>query len=54
MIFRSKEMNRFEHTSTKVVARPIETPFIAAVVTPSVGHMPSIRVKVGFSVIRPL
>ena len=53
MIFRSREISKLEQISTAVVARPMPMPFMAAVVTPRVGHIPSISTKVGFSVIRP-
>ena len=49
----SSEMTRLEHISTNVVARPMPRPLTAAVVMASVGHMPSTRRKVGFSVTRP-
>ena len=50
---RISEMTRLEHTRTNVVASPMPMPFCTEVVTASVGHMPSTRRKVGFSVIRP-
>ena len=53
MILRSMEIRRLDITSTAVVDRPIPIPLTADVVTASVGHIPSIRTKIGFSVIRP-
>jgi hypothetical protein len=43
----------FDPTSTAVVANPIPTPLIAAVVTASVGQVPSTSLKVGFSFTKP-
>ena len=37
-----------------IVARPMPMPFFAEVVTASVGHIPSIMTKVGFSFMIPL
>ena len=42
-----------ENINTAIVAKPIIIPFIALVVVASVGHMPSIRTKTGFSFITP-
>ena len=54
MIFLSKEINRLLSARTAIVVSPIPRPFMAEVVTASVGHMPSISTKVGFSFTRPL
>ena len=43
-----------ENINTTVVESPIPAPLIADVVTASVGHIPKIRTKVGFSLIIPL
>jgi len=51
---RNIEINIFDSTSTTVVDSPIPKPLIADVVTARVGHIPNIRTKVGFSLIRPL
>ena len=51
---RNKEINRLEKINTTVVDNPIPNAFIADVVTASVGHIPSISTKVGFSLINPL
>jgi len=48
------EIKRFEKINTTVVESPIPIPLIADVVTASVGHIPSIITKVGFSFTRPL
>ncbi len=40
--------------STTIVVNPIPNPFIAEVVTASVGHIPNISTKVGFSFTIPL
>ena len=48
------EMTRFEQISTNIVASPIDNPFMALVVVASVGHMPSMSTKVGFSFTMPL
>ena len=52
--FLSIEIRRLDITRTTVVVSPIPTPFIALVVTASVGHIPSISTSVGFSFIIPL
>jgi hypothetical protein len=39
--------------STAIVARPIDIPFMAEVVVASVGHIPSIKTSVGFSLTIP-
>ena len=54
MIFLTREMTRLDTTSTAVVERPIPMPLVTDVVTASVGHMPSIMIKMGFSVAIPL
>ena len=54
MIFLSKEIITLLSARTTIVVSPIPRPFIAEVVTARVGHIPSIRTKVGFSLIRPL
>ena len=54
MIFRSAEIMRFDMVRITVVVSPIPIPLIADVVTASVGHIPSIRTKVGFSLTNPL
>ena len=43
----------FDPIRTNVAASPIPIPFIAAVVTAIVGHMPSTSLNVGFSVNTP-
>ena len=48
------EMMKLEQMSTAVVAKPIDIPFNALLVVPSVGHIPSKRTKVGFSFMSPL
>ena len=47
------EITKFVQMSTAIVARPIDIPFMAEVVVASVGHMPSIRTNVGFSLTMP-
>ena len=54
MIFLKREMIRLENISTAVVERPIPSPLMADVVVARVGHIPNIRMKVGFSLIIPL
>ena len=54
MIFLSMEISILDITSTAVVESPMPIPLTAEVVTASVGHMPSIRTNVGFSLTRPL
>ena len=51
---RSSDTAVLLHTSTAIVARPIDRPVMADEVVPRVGHMPSISTKVGFWTIRPL
>ncbi len=48
------DMAMLEHTSTPAVASPIDIPFMADPVVPSVGHIPNNSTKVGFSTTRPL
>ena len=48
------EISILESTSTTVVESPMPSPLIAEDVTASVGHIPSIRTKVGFSLMSPL
>ncbi len=47
-IFRIMETTILDEISTKRVATPIPRPLINCVVTASVGHNPSIRIKTGF------
>ena len=47
--FFNSEITTFEHTSTKVVASPMDIPLIAEVVVAKVGHIPSTNAKTGFS-----
>ena len=51
--FLSEDIIAFERARTTVVESPIPIPFNIDVVTASVGHIPSIRTTVGFSVIIP-
>ena len=51
MIFRRAEIIRLENTKTAVVDSPMPTPLTAVVVTAQVGHIPSIRANVGFSLL---
>jgi hypothetical protein len=51
--FFSKEMTAFEQIKTKVVHKPIPIPFMADVVVPKVGHIPSKRQNTGFSLMIP-
>jgi hypothetical protein len=53
IIFRNMEISILDMTRTTVVESPIPIPLIAEVVTARVGHIPSIRTKIGFSVIIP-
>jgi len=48
------EITVFEQMRTNMVASPIAIPFAAELVVARVGHMPSRRTKVGFSVVMPL
>ena len=52
--FLKSEINRFARASTTVVDNPIPIPFIAEVVTASVGHIPRTITSVGFSFTIPL
>ena len=54
MMCRSSDMIALLSTSTAVVVSPMPSPFMADVVTASVGHIPSVRTKVGFSFTSPL
>ena len=45
----NKEIIALLSTSTAVVVNPIPSPLMAEVVTASVGHIPSVSTKVGFS-----
>ena len=47
--FLKAEISRFENIRTASVESPIPRPFIALVVVAKVGHIPSIMIKVGFS-----
>ncbi len=49
-----QEMTKLVQMSTAIVASPIDMPFMAEVVVASVGHIPSIRTNVGFSLTMPL
>ena len=49
-----RQMKRLESIRTAVVESPIPIPLIADVVTASVGHIPSVKTRVGFSLIIPL
>ena len=51
--FLISEMIRLEKMRTAIVARPIDIPFMALLVVPSVGHMPSRSTNVGFSFMIP-
>ena len=53
MTFRKRETNTLEQISTNVTAAPMPIPFIASVVSASVGQVPSTSLKVGFEVITP-
>ena len=50
---RRREITRLEKIRTKVTARPMPIPLLAAVVIASVGHMPSTIRNVGFSSMMP-
>ena len=52
--FRSSEITMLEQMSTNIVDSPMPMPLNAAVVTASVGHMPSSPTSVGFSFRIPL
>ena len=49
----SSEMTTLVQMSTTIVASPIDSPLMADVVVARVGHMPSIRTNVGFSLTMP-
>ena len=51
--FLSIDIRRFDIASTAVVQSPIDMPFMAEVVMASVGHIPSMSTKVGFSFTTP-
>ena len=51
--FLIKEITTLEHTSTNVVANPIDIPFNAEEVVPKVGHIPRRSTNVGFSLMIP-
>ena len=53
IIFLIKEITIFEHIKTTAVESPIPSPFIAELVTASVGHIPITCTKVGFSSMIP-
>jgi hypothetical protein len=46
-------MTKLVQMSTAMVARPIDMPFRAEVVVANVGHIPSMRTNVGFSLTMP-
>jgi hypothetical protein len=52
--FLMSDIAMFERISTAIVATPIPIPLMAVEVTPSVGHIPKISTKVGFSLRIPL
>jgi hypothetical protein len=52
MLFR-QEITKLVQISTAIVASPIDIPFMAEVVVASVGHIPSIKTNVGFSLTIP-
>ena len=54
MTLRRAEIKRVDIIRTHIVELPIPTPLMALVVTASVGHIPSIRTSVGFSLMTPL
>ncbi len=49
-----REIIMLEQINTNDVARPIARPFIAALVTARVGHIPISNLKMGFSLHKPL
>jgi hypothetical protein len=51
--FFSSEITTFEHTSTNIVANPMDIPLIADVVVANVGHIPNTSANVGFSLNMP-
>ena len=52
--FLRSDMKRLLRVSTAAVVSPIPSPLTAEVVTARVGHMPSVRTSVGFSLMMPL
>jgi hypothetical protein len=48
-----QEMTKLVQISTAIVANPIDMPFMAEVVVANVGHIPSIKTNVGFSLTMP-
>ena len=50
-MFFIKDITMFEHIKTNIVAKPMESPFIADVVVANVGHIPNRRTNVGFGII---
>ena len=48
-----QEITKLVQMSTAIVARPIDIPFMAEVVVAKVGHIPSIKTNVGFSLTIP-
>lgn len=51
--FFNRDITALEHIKTNIVQSPIPIPLIADVVVPNVGHIPSNRQKVGFSLMIP-
>jgi len=49
MKFLQSEMTQLDKSRVKAVATPMPSAFSSEVVTPKVGHMPSIMTKTGFS-----
>ena len=47
------EMTKFVQMSTAIVAKPMAIPLMALVVVAKVGHIPSIKTNVGFSLMIP-
>lgn len=54
VMFLMAEITKLVQMSTAIVARPMERPLMALVVVANVGHMPSRRTNVGFSLKMPL
>jgi hypothetical protein len=52
MLFKH-DITKLVQMSTAIVAKPIDIPFMAEVVVANVGHIPSIRTNVGFSLTMP-
>ena len=50
----NKEITKLDMIKTTIVVSPIPIPLIADVVTANVGHIPSIKTNVGFSLTIPL